>query len=365
MYRIELSPGEETAFRSIEELAVAIRRKVVTPRARIWHNASNKWLPIQFHPHYKLAVSMPLTQADLVAGPPVAPLSVLKLGEPTTPPVAPVPTSSREAATQAALTAWPAPKPPAAPAAKAAAPPPARAPHASETGITLGTPAPEPRAATPRAPEPRRTVQPARIEPPRAEPSRVVEPSRPSKSRTKGSRKAKKSGRTLHLALGGAVIAACAQLIISTAARPGSELAERMRTPRRFIETPIEAMQEDSPRTVAGVLPALQTIPLPRRSASSSNPLQKRGPVASPAIAPEPGQDTLEARSDVMGATVDSASTPEIQPAPPAGDLSASVHAAPAPLTPKGVDSTGRKALKGLLRTIGGTPAPESKTPKR
>ena len=33
--------------------------------------------------------------------------------------------------------------------------------------------------------------------------------------------------------------------------------------------------------------------------------------------------------------------------------------------TPKLVDSTGKKALKGLLRTIGGTPAPESKTPKR
>ena len=71
MYRIELSPGEETAFRTIEELAVAIRRNVVTSKARIYHNASSKWLPIQFHPHYKLAVSMPLTQADLVAGPPV------------------------------------------------------------------------------------------------------------------------------------------------------------------------------------------------------------------------------------------------------------------------------------------------------
>ena len=35
MYRIELSPGEETAFRTIEELAVAIRRNVVTSKARI------------------------------------------------------------------------------------------------------------------------------------------------------------------------------------------------------------------------------------------------------------------------------------------------------------------------------------------
>lgn len=77
MYRIELSPGEETAFRSIEELAVAIRRGVVTPRARIYHNATCKWLPIQFHPHYKIAVEMPLTPAALVAGPPITPLSAL------------------------------------------------------------------------------------------------------------------------------------------------------------------------------------------------------------------------------------------------------------------------------------------------
>ena len=93
MYRIELSPGEETVFRSIEELAVAIKRGVVTPRARIYHNASSKWLPIQFHPHYKTALSMPLSQSALVAGPPVKPLSPLKLEQPipADPPPLPVP----------------------------------------------------------------------------------------------------------------------------------------------------------------------------------------------------------------------------------------------------------------------------------
>jgi hypothetical protein len=85
MYRIELSPGEETVFRSIEELAVAVKRGVVTPRARIFHSASSKWLPIQFHPHYKAALSMPLTQAALVAGAPVKPLSSLKLEQPAEP----------------------------------------------------------------------------------------------------------------------------------------------------------------------------------------------------------------------------------------------------------------------------------------
>ena len=85
MYRIELAPGEETAFRSIEELAVAIRRGIVTPRARIYHNTTNTWLPIQFHPHYKLAFSMPLTQAALVAGPSAKPLSSLTLQVTPTP----------------------------------------------------------------------------------------------------------------------------------------------------------------------------------------------------------------------------------------------------------------------------------------
>src|SRR4051812_43070801 len=85
MYRIELSPGEETAFRSIEELAVAIRRGIVTPRARIYHNATSTWLPIQYHPHYKLAFTMPLTQAALVAGPAAKPLSGLTLQVTPTP----------------------------------------------------------------------------------------------------------------------------------------------------------------------------------------------------------------------------------------------------------------------------------------
>ena len=57
MYRIELAPGEETVFRTIEELAVGMRNGVVTPRARIYHNASQKWLPIGLHPHYKKALA--------------------------------------------------------------------------------------------------------------------------------------------------------------------------------------------------------------------------------------------------------------------------------------------------------------------
>jgi hypothetical protein len=375
MYRIELSPGEETAFRSIEELAVAIRRNVVTSRARIYHNATNKWLPIQFHPHYKIAVSMPLTQADLVAGPPVTPLSALKLGEAQSVPPE-LSSSSREAATQAALAAWPAPKPISAPAAKQSlppakqvspparrVPPPApiepREPLTSQPPITLGTPAPEPRRTVqpPRVAQPPRIVQPARIaEPPRVEPSRVVEPARSAPVRAKGSRKGRKPGRSLRIALAGAVLAACAHLLVSVASSQRSEIATLIRTPRRLIEVPIEAMKEDSPRTVAGVLPALQTIPLPRKASSP-----KRAPKPTPAARP-PTTAKPQPRPDVPAPTIDSAT---IEPAPAAGDLSASVPVAPASTTSKMVDSSGKKALNRILNTIGGTPAPESKTQKR
>ena len=58
MYRIELAPGEVAVFRTIEELAVGVRNGVITPRARIYHAASEKWLPIEFHPHYKQALEI-------------------------------------------------------------------------------------------------------------------------------------------------------------------------------------------------------------------------------------------------------------------------------------------------------------------
>ena len=63
MYRIELTPGEEALFRNIEELAKGIHSGVIGSHARIWHGASNKWLPVDFHPHYKIAKERPAAAA--------------------------------------------------------------------------------------------------------------------------------------------------------------------------------------------------------------------------------------------------------------------------------------------------------------
>ncbi len=162
----------------------------------------------------------------------------------------------------------------------------------------------------------------------------------------------------MRIALAAAVLAACGHLLVSAASSPSSEFAAQIRNPRRLIQIPLEAMKEDSPRTVAGVLPALQTIPLPRKAASSIKRAPKRTLVAAKPAAIKPAP-----RAAIPVPAIDS-TVPEIQPAPAAGDLSASVPVAPVPVTSKLVDSTGQKAMKRILRTVSGTPAPESKTPK-
>jgi hypothetical protein len=53
MYLVELEPGREQLYQSVEALASAIRRGEVGPEARIYHRASSTWLSITVHPAYK------------------------------------------------------------------------------------------------------------------------------------------------------------------------------------------------------------------------------------------------------------------------------------------------------------------------
>jgi hypothetical protein len=194
MYRIELSPGEETVFRSIEELAVAIKRGVVTARARIYHNASNKWLPIQFHPHYKVAVSMPLTNAALVAGPPVKPLSSLSLEQP----------------------------------------------HDPEPPVRIAAPAPRTQSFW--SPE-----QPVRRKRPRAE--QLAGPKQP--------RRRTKSRRQLRLALVGALLIGGAEWVLSAPLFSRSDMPVIARTQLRLIAAQTEAMKRVSSANTAAMIPVL------------------------------------------------------------------------------------------------------------
>ena len=143
MYRIEIKPGEENVFRTIEELATGIRNGLVTPKARIFHNASQKWLPIEFHPHYKKALKMPPTKSGetpavvvpsapstasiFAPKPPPAPvLPAPVLPPPPLAPLAPAPQAMASIAPAPTPIRAPAPAPAPIPApVVAAAPPPA------------------------------------------------------------------------------------------------------------------------------------------------------------------------------------------------------------------------------------------------
>ncbi|HEU5039552.1 MAG TPA: hypothetical protein VFT84_01955 [Gemmatimonadales bacterium] len=146
MYRIEVATGEETVFRTVEELATGIRNGLITPRSRVWHGASQKWLPIEFHPHYKKAVDL------VTGGAPMIDTGLTKPAPRRTPAPPPAPAPAPPPAPTPRVEAWrppPTPAPPPAPApaprVEAWRPPPAPAPK---------PPKPEPRAAPSFSPGP-------------------------------------------------------------------------------------------------------------------------------------------------------------------------------------------------------------------
>ena len=290
MYRIELSPGEETAFRTIEELAVAIRRGVVTTRARVWHNSSGKWLPIQVHPHYKAAAAMQLTPADLVQGAPVKPLELLSLG--------------------AVMEPAPRPQPP------------------------VSRPTPEP-VTTP-APAPKRSRKSEEM--PRKEPEEA-----PRKKPVAKSRRGKSGGRSMRVALVGALLIGCAHLAYSAArsdlfaSRPGSH--------RRLVTVPAGVPQQSGPETTAAeVMTRLSDLPTRGTRINNAPPITKS-----------------EAATPPLNAFV-SDSEPPVQAAPESVEIAAPLPQRSVPLTSKTTDSTDKKALKGILRTISGTATEPSRT---
>ena len=320
MYRIELSPGEETAFRSIEELAVAIKRGVVTSRARIWHNASGKWLPIEFHPHYKIAASMQLTTADLVAGPPIQKLELLSLGEQMDPP-----------------------PPPMRPAVQPEQP---RAKRISEPVKRISEPVKRISESV------KRTLEP--------------EP-KPRKKAAAKLRRPRSGGKTLRIALAGALFLGCAHLAYSAASTALSQdVATRPRSHRRLIMTPENIAQQGPETTAAAVLPGLPAVRRSGTRSSSAAPAPSRPLPTESAVHDEAAP--LESRSEAATPAYDAFpadSGSGIQPAPTSISI-----AAPAPLNGdslarKMVDSTGKKTLKRILRTIGGTAPTEPTRPKR
>jgi hypothetical protein len=53
LFLVEPESGQRCHYSSARALGVAIRRGELGPQAKIFHQASNQWLPISVHPEYR------------------------------------------------------------------------------------------------------------------------------------------------------------------------------------------------------------------------------------------------------------------------------------------------------------------------
>ncbi len=57
MFVVEPGSGKNKGYASARELGAAIRRGELGPQARIYHRATDRWLPITVHPEYRRAAA--------------------------------------------------------------------------------------------------------------------------------------------------------------------------------------------------------------------------------------------------------------------------------------------------------------------
>ena len=55
LFLVEPESGQRCHYSSARALGVAIRRGALGPQAQIFHQTSNRWLPITVHPEYRRA----------------------------------------------------------------------------------------------------------------------------------------------------------------------------------------------------------------------------------------------------------------------------------------------------------------------
>ena len=412
MYRIEVRPGEETVFRTMEELATGIRNGFITPRARIYHAASQKWLPIEFHPHYKKAL-----EGDFTPAPPVPQPSLAAMPAPTFafPSAAPAPSSAP--ATTVAPTTESAPVITAPSPERAPSPAPAKAPPSAT--MAAESPVLAMRAAVRRTPtaldqgdadgpveryspvalaEPWRAVATAEspeavavretsgpvavLEAPRLAPAAEVVlpnitypevPPREPEQRATARRSRRSPGRPLlligsaaALVLGGqrylASRAAAAQATpvaeVSTPepVQPGTRSAEQKPAPqpKRASASPaptVARSAEVAPQRPAPVAPAASQRMQPGPAFAASVPAS---PAATPPVAPPPPASIMPAQP-----ALDQAPRPDaaIAPAPTAIELDMPAALPGESIAPAADEGRDSLAIKRILKAVTGRKA--------
>jgi hypothetical protein len=90
MYRIRLPSGEQSVFRTLDELTLAVQSGVVGPSAEVYLADTNRWMPVESHAAYQAARIQPAPQEELPPqNVPHTTLAPLPLAEAPTPAPAP------------------------------------------------------------------------------------------------------------------------------------------------------------------------------------------------------------------------------------------------------------------------------------
>jgi hypothetical protein len=156
-------------------------------------------------------------------------------------------------------------------------------------------------------------------------------------------RRPTKSQRQLRIALVGALLLGGAQWVLSVPLFSRTEAPALLRTQRRFVIT--------APANTAAMVPVIRTPSAPAGAASFGSV-----PAPAPARVPQP---------PAAAPLVETAATPEIEPAPSTIDVSVPAVPRADSLASKMADSANKKAIKGILRAVSGTPAKEKTPAKR
>lgn len=353
MYRIELKPGEENVFRTIEELATGIRNGLVTPKSRIFHNASQKWLPIEFHPHYKKALAMPAAKSGetpaVHAAPPRAPAPIhalapapLSHGSPSAPPPPPQ-VKTRELTL---IMPEPEPRPARPPAPEPVAAKPAESP----------APAPMPVLAAPKSlPSPMATAVPVAVASPVAvlpavidlppmeytEPAREHEEAAHPVAHAPLGRGPLGRHRPLHLGIAAVLLIAGTYAVVSAAMPSRKAAGPEAAPPQAQPAEPAASSQ-----TAAAPVDSTRAGTLAVKASGS-------GPTFGGSPAPVPPKHQVTAS---IGATPAPADTTKIEPPPTVVDLSLPALPVGDSLAP--VNTTDSTAMRKILRAVGGKGAP-------
>ena len=362
MYRIEVAPGEETVFRTIEELAVGIRNGVITPRSRIYHNASQKWLPIGLHPHYKKALELPAASAahpttptPLPAVRRTAPRPEAHATEPApkvpAPVMSPVIAMQQEVLRDLPVVAIPEPEP--LPWAAPPTPRPRPAAHA-----TAPAPASIARLAQAVQAQPTATVTyaPLVFAEPAVEPSQVA-PEESAHARPIARRSAR-GGRRPFLLLGVAAALVVGTHFALTATPSTSAIAPDAAEPiDAGVDPDAGEPATDGPAEPAG---AAAELPAQITTAPARVPMTP-GPAFAGSVPARPGSDSSvasRAPSPTPRISAAAPAAPSIEPAPVEMELA--LPALPADSVVPSARTGDTLGMKKILRALNGTASPET-----